>query len=144
MALPVVSSFLSYAGLSDSSTRDSPAHFVVGRLSDHDYISIQSRDSPAPRSGIVISIENLRSTTPNQYTIHNTSSNASTLLKQNGTQRSSLEIMQLRNKKESDLRLESDIESDYDISTQLPSNRDRETSVDNTAVEPRPIAMQEV
>jgi hypothetical protein len=57
--------------MTDSSPRDSPTHVVVGRLSDHDYISIKSRESPAPR-GIVINIENLGGgrSTPNQYTIH--------------------------------------------------------------------------
>lgn len=63
-------SSLIYVGLSDSSPQDSPTHVVVGRLSDHDYISIKSRESPAPRN-IVINIENLGNrSTPNQYTIH--------------------------------------------------------------------------
>ncbi len=66
---------------------------VVGRLSDHDYISIKSRESPAPR-GIVINIENLGGngvsnvgrSSPNQYTIHKgiRSSVASNLSIQNG------------------------------------------------------------
>lgn len=69
------------------SPRDSPTHVMVGRLSDHDYISIKSRESPAPR-GIVINIENLGGrSTPNQYTIHkgiHTQSLPSNLVVQNG------------------------------------------------------------
>ena len=44
--------------LSTTSSRDSPTHIVVlrnGRVqTEHDYASIKSRDSPAPRGGLVI------------------------------------------------------------------------------------------
>lgn len=59
---------------------------MVGRLSDHDYISIKSRESPTPRN-IVINIENLGGrSTPNQYTIQKgtRSSLPSNLILQNG------------------------------------------------------------
>ena len=63
---------------------------VVERLSDHDYISIKSRDSPAPR-GIVINIENLGSnstSSQNQYNVHEISSTeSSNTLTKNGSNR---------------------------------------------------------
>ena len=44
--------------LSTTSSRDSPTHIVVlrnGRIqTEHDYASIKSRDSPAPKGGFVI------------------------------------------------------------------------------------------
>lgn len=61
---------LYFIGLSDHSPRDSPTHVVVRGLSDHDYISIKSRDSPAPRGGIIINIEGPGTTALNQYSIH--------------------------------------------------------------------------
>lgn len=65
------------SGLSDPSPRDSPTHVVVGRLSDHDYISIKSRESPAPRGGIIINIENLGKSALNQYSIQKSDLNNS-------------------------------------------------------------------
>ena len=83
----MVSIFYS-TGLSDTSPRDSPTHVVVGRLSDHDYISIKSRESPTPRN-IVINIENLRggSSSLNQYTVHKGihTTLPNTVITQNGT-----------------------------------------------------------
>ena len=73
--------FVLFTGMTDSSPRDSPTHVVVGRLSEHDYISIKSRDSPAPR-GIVINIEG-RNNNPNLYTFHK-GTLPSTLVTQNG------------------------------------------------------------
>ena len=137
------------------SPRDSPTHVVVGRLSEHDYISIQSQESTAPR-GIVINIENLggrRSSTPNQYTIQKgTSSTTSTLLKSSAARSSSVDLIQIHNGNHtadvlSKPPIESDTESEYNNSQPMSCSSDRETSVDTsvaTTVEPRPIAMQEV
>lgn len=113
--------------MTDSSPRDSPTHVVVGRLSDHDYISIKSRESPAPR-GIVINIENLGGRcTPNQYTIHkqhHSSSLPSHLVTHNNRRRvSTPDTLPLPNGHASgtiSTNISSDSENEYDYNGMEP------------------------
>jgi len=64
--------FLFFPPPGDRSNQASPTHVVVRGLSDHDYISIKSRDSPAPKGGIIINIEGPNTTSLNQYSVHKT------------------------------------------------------------------------
>ncbi len=82
-------------GLSDRSTQESPTHHVVVRgLTDHDYISIKSRESPAPRGGIIINIEGPSTAPMNQYSLHKTPlSISSKEVRINQSQKESIEVI---------------------------------------------------